>query len=358
MSKKVVTEDLDTKDNGTAAEATLAPNSKPGGSPEKSKTELMAAVVAAMGGVEHGDLTKFAESLKMNTGANQSKSEDGDKEKNVASITAKGVAASAMKEDVIEMFKGNEGMTEELLTKATTLFEAAVNMRVNLEVVRINEELETANKTSQEEVVKTLNEEMINRVDQYLSFAVAEWAKENQVQIDESIKATIAIDFMKGMKKLFKEHYVKIPKKKLDVVETLSVENAELQKKLDEITKTVVEQTAKLNKATKHDIVETMATGLSVTQVEKFKGLVESVDFESAEAFTKSAEIIREQYFPKTPKNNGKDLLNEDDKGIAVNAEGKPVNDKGEVIAETVTEVLDPEMKAYVETLDRHIATY
>jgi hypothetical protein len=358
MSKKVVKEDLDVKDNGTAAEATLKPNSMPDPMP-KSKTQLMADVVAAMGGVDHGDLSKFAESLKMNTGANQSKALDGDQAKSRASITPKGVAADAMKEDVVEMFKGQEGITEELLTKATTLFEAAVNLRVGMEVVRVQEELEAANKTTLEETIKTITEEYEKRVDDYLSYAVKTWAEENQVAIDESIKGRIAIDFMKGMKKLFKEHYVKLPKKKLDVVEHLTAENAELTQKLNDVTKSVVEMTEQLNKSKKHEVVESMSVGLSATQVEKFKTLVEAVDFENEEQFKKASKILKDQYFPKAPKSGKEGLLIEEKDGILVNANGEHVNEKGEVIGEPKAEEnLDDEMKLYTETIDRHVKIF
>lgn len=353
---KVVKEDLDTKNNGTAAEATLAPNSKPGGSPEKSKTELMADVVATMGGVEHGDLTKFLESLKMNTGANQSKGEAGDQSKNRASITPKGVASQAMKEDVIEMFKGQEGMTEELMTKATVLFEAAVNVRVGLETTRIQEELEKKSEDALKEELQTVVEELNDKLDKYVTYAVKEWQEENQVAIDNSIKAEIAIDFLKAQRKLFKEHYIKIPKKKTDVVEQLSAQNDELVKKLDEVTKSNIEMTEQLNAVKRHQVVETCSVGLSVTQVEKLKTLSEGVEFVSEEDLKKKLNILKESYFGvKAPKEN---LLTETtEKTILVNDKGEHVNERGEVIQKPAESVAsdNPEMKAYNDAINRSV---
>lgn len=353
MAKKVLKEDLETKGNGTAAEATLAPNSKPSGG--ETRSELLASVVAAMGGVELGDLTKFVESLKMNTGDNQSKGQDN--KESTGSITPKGVAAQAMKEDVVEMFKGQEGMTEELITKATVVFEAAVNARVGMEVIRIQEEFDTKNEETLKTEITTINEELIGKIDTYLSSAVTEWAKENEVAIDNSIKAQIALDFMKQQKKLFKEHYIKIPKSKIDVVEQLSTENEELIKRLDEVTKIKIQQEEQLNTVKKHEVVETASVGLSVTQVEKLKSLTESVDFENADAFKKKVDILKESYFKIAPKPKD-NLLTEGDKGITVNAAGEHVDAEGKVIPKPAdTSTMSPEMKAYSDVIARQMRT-
>jgi len=350
---KVIKEDLDTKNNGTAAEASLAPNSKPSGG--ETRSQLLASAVAAMGGMDHGDLTKFAESLKMNTGENQSKVLDGDQSKSRASITPKGVAAQAMKEDVVDMFKGQEGMTEELIEKATIVFEAAVNARVGMEVVRIQEELDTKNEETLKTEITAINEELINKIDTYLSSIVADWAKENQVAIDESIAGQIAIDFLKAQKKLFKEHYIKIPKKKLDVVEQLATENADLQKRLDEVTKLKIEQEGKLNTVAKNQVVESASVGLSVTQVEKLKQLVEGVEFDNVDSFTNKVSILKQNYFKVAPKS--KDLLTEgSEKEVLVNDKGEHVDAEGNVIAAPEAKSTNPEMDLYNRIINRQVA--
>ena len=108
-----------------------------------------------------------------------------------------------MKEDLESIFDGSE-LSEEFKSATTTLFEAALSARVIAETARLEEEYATA---LQEEVA-AFSEELVNNLDAYLSYAVDNFMKENEVAIESALRNEIMEEFMDGLKNLFAEHHI------------------------------------------------------------------------------------------------------------------------------------------------------
>jgi hypothetical protein len=332
----VVKEGLETKENDTGAGATLHPGSGSGGGSEPRST-ILASIIAAAGGIELGDLTKFRDSLVMNTGANQSKSTD-NSEKNKATIVPKGVAASALKEDLVAMFK-DQNLSEETLTSLVTIFEAQVNARTLIEANRLEEEYEA--KLTEE--VTELRNEMVETVDKYTNYAVNEWMNDNKVSIDESLELEITKDFMKGLKKLFKEHYIKVPKDGTDVLQELANENKSLTDKLTEAINKNIELEKSINEGKKATVVEQLTAGLSEAQKVKFRTLSESVEYNADENVLKTNLTAIKENLTKLPASKA---------NTGIITEESASKTEAEIAAEDKAEVkLDPEMQSFVDAI-------
>jgi hypothetical protein len=324
--------------NGTEAASTL----KPGSQSAMPRQELMAQAVAVMGGMDSGDLSKFLEGLSMNTGAAQSKSLGGDQSKNRASIEPKGDAKSAMKEDVVAMFVGQD-LSEETLEKAVTLFEAAIHLRTELENSRLADEYEVKLSEAVTEVTETVE----GRVDEYLNYVVEQWMEQNAVAVDSQIKTDIAMNFMDGLKTLFTDNFIEIPDDKVDVVEELTTENLALETKLNEVMVEVVALKAAQAKTVQPEIVAEMEIGLSDLQKTTFKTLVESVDANlPPEDYRAKLKVLREHYF-KTGKPTGV-ILNE-----TVSKTVEEIAAETKVVSAAPEEELSEEMKSYVGAISR-----
>ena len=83
------------------------------------------------------------------------------------------------------------------------------------EVERLEEDYR---KDLDENMVKT-QEELTEKVDNYLNYVVEEWTKENELAIERGLKGEIAEDFISGLKQLFEDHYIDVPDEKYDVLE-------------------------------------------------------------------------------------------------------------------------------------------
>ncbi|CAB5221352.1 prohead core protein [uncultured Caudovirales phage] len=217
--------------------------------------------------------------------------------KNKAGINSGSAPSEPMKklakEDLALVFGDSQDLSEEFKDKVSTIFEAAVATRVDLERVKIEEEVAA----EAEEALEAIKEEIEENIDNYLNYAVAEWMSENKLAVESNIRTEVAESFLNGLKSLFEEHYVDIPEDKVDVVESLSARVEELEAMINETTEKNIELSKIVSEKQVKETADGLAEGLTDTQKEKFAKLIEAVDYNSVEEFTKKANIIKETYF-------------------------------------------------------------
>lgn len=206
-------------------------------------------------------------------------------------------AKPSYKEDVEEIFGGDE-LSEEIKHKASIVFEAAVNARVIVETARLEEEFESL----LEEAVDEIRSEVVDNVDKYLSYAVEEWVEENKVAIDAGLKVEMAEDLISGLKGLFEANYIDIPETRVDVVAEMTEQVEELEAKLNEEIQKNHELKERNTSLKVEKAFSDISEGLAETQVEKLRTLVEGVSYDSAKDYRNKLNVIKETYFPSSPK--------------------------------------------------------
>jgi hypothetical protein len=204
-----------------------------------------------------------------------------------------------MSEHVDALLAG-EGLSEEFKDKATTIFEAAVKAKLEEEVAL----LEQAYAETLEERVAEIQEQLSSDVDDYLNYVVEQWIEENEVAVESALRSELTEDFISGLRSLFAEHYIDVPEESVSVVEELSQSVEELETKLNEEIERNVALTSALNESRKFEIVSSVCEGLTTTQAEKLKGLVENVEYTSDEEFINKVSTLRENYFPTSVKSD------------------------------------------------------
>ena len=217
-----------------------------------------------------------------------------------------------VKEDVDALMSG-EDLSEDFKTKAGTVFEAAIKSKLRSEIDRIHEEVKSEKETEME----TFKEELTEKVDTYLNYVVEEWTKENELAIERGLKGEIAEDFISGLKQLFEDHYIDVPDEKYDVLEAQSEKIAELEEKLNESIQKNVEMTEDNSLLVREQVISEVSDDLAQTEIEKFKGLVEDVDFTDEESFHEKLSTLKESYFPKVKPAAGTRAIDDEDGGTA-----------------------------------------
>ena len=240
-------------------------------------------------------------------------------------------------EDDINALVEGEELSEEFKQKATTIFEAAVQAKVNNIVLEKQIELEEANEKVIQEQVAEYKTELVEQVDNYLNYVSEQWMEENKLAVEKGIRTEITEGFISGLKNLFEEHYITIPEDKVDVVDDLFGKIEDLESQLNEEINKGVEMNKELSKFKKEKIVQSVTSGLSDTQAEKVKELAESVEDENTETFEKKVEVIKENYFPT------KEAKTEVDE---VETSGEEIDSNGSV---------NPLMERYASALTRHV---
>ena len=202
-----------------------------------------------------------------------------------------------MSRDVDALTEG-EDFSAEYKAKAKTIFESAVNSKLAEKVVELEEHYDTQ-LAEQTEKVK---EDLVEKVDDYLSYIVEQWTKENELAIEKGLKTEITEDFIVSLKKVFEEHYVDVPEDKYDVLTSQQEKIAELEGKLNEEIEKNVNTSKEINEQKKSDMIKEHGSDLAETQKEKFQSLAEGIQYENDDKFAEELKTIKESYFPKVAK--------------------------------------------------------
>jgi|TARA_B100000035_G_scaffold169182_1_gene144355 hypothetical protein len=228
------------------------------------------------------------------------KSKDAEAEKTAEDKHKDKIKEINVKEDVDALINGQDDLSDEFKAKAATIFEAAIKSKVGAEIERLEEEYAK----NLEEAKETAKSELTEKVDSYLNYVVEEWMKENELAIEKGVKGEIAEDFISGLKQLFEDHYIDIPDEKYNVLDAQASEIEELKGKLNEATSKIVDLNKEVGENTKASIFESVSDSLADSEKEKFKGLVESIDYEDADSYKAKLETIKGSYFVKEKAQN------------------------------------------------------
>lgn len=328
----------------TAAMDTLSPGAGSGGT--ESKAQMLSTFTALLAQLGKEDLSDLFNRTIASIGHEADVIDNGAAAKNLATIATKG----AVKEDIDEMFASDD-LTESFREKASVIFEAAVNTRINLETARLEEEFEEKTAELQEEFETNLQEasvamfeELSGSLDKYLDYAVSEWIEENRLAVEAGLRLDIAEDFMHGLRNLFTEHYIEVPENKTDIFAEMKNEISDLRSKLNETVNENIELVSIVESATKDAILEDVSNGLAETQVEKLRTLVEGIDYSDASTYKKKLTIIKENYFSERKKslNSTSSFLNEEIDGL-----DESVDD--------TTGYAHPNMNKYVQSISKAV---
>ncbi len=238
-----------------------------------------------------------------------------------------------MKEDIDALLSG-ENLSEEFVQKASTIFEAAVIARAE-EVIA---EAEAQLAEQFEAAIEQVKEDLASKIDDYLNYMVEEWMKDNEVAIEQGLRAEITEDFIGGLKQLFEDHYIDIPEDKVDIVGELTDKVGELEESLNEQINRGIELQKELNEKKKVEAIYTACEGLTQTQVEKLKSLAEGVEYTTEEEFVTKMNTLKESYFKAEVKVADSSDLNDE---TPIEEDKKP------------TASVDPLMEAYTKVISQ-----
>ena len=199
-------------------------------------------------------------------------------------------------EELTALVESEATLSEEFKVKTAVIFEAALKSKLAEEVERI----ETAYEDKLAEETATQNSELVEKVDSYLNYVVENWMAENEVAVQNGLRAEIAENFMESLKGLFVESYVDVPESKVDLVDDLAEQVGELEETLYNTTAQAIELGEQVEVLKRQAIISEAVHDLADTQVEKFETLVEDLDFEDEDSFAQKVSTIKESYFART----------------------------------------------------------
>ena len=180
-----------------------------------------------------------------------------------------------------------------------------------------------------------IKEELTDRVDAYLEYVAEEWITENQLAIEQGLKAEMTESFLTGMRSLFEDHYVNIPEEKYDVTTAMVEKLDEMEDKLNEQIKSNIALNQRLAESVADVIFSEVCEGLALSQKDKLASLAENVEFDSEDNYREKLATLRNSYFPENAGTQRDTSEN--------------ISESSESIAQPVTGL----MESYLDTLTR-----
>ena len=165
-----IVDNADLQNEETANAATLKPGAGSAGG--DTKAETLATFTSLLSQLGKEDLSNLFNQVQDQYGANKAPGAEDKSAANKASIKSSGAAAAepiaklSVKEDIDDMFSGDD-LSEELKERAEVVFEAALNTRITLETARLEEEFaakEAALEEAFEEALQEKTEEVFEEV--------------------------------------------------------------------------------------------------------------------------------------------------------------------------------------------------
>jgi hypothetical protein len=327
-----------------------------------SRAGMMSQVTNGMANMNYDDMTHWFQAAMSLIGHEADKIPDGIAAKNKSTIDAKPSGANGgallnagfppmqvVREDLKELLDENN-IPKEMEEKTLLLFESAVSARVALERAALEEAYEQKLAEEADSITQDL--------DTYLDYAAGQFFEENQIAIENALRVDLYEEFVDGLRDLFEKHYVQLPEDKVDVVGGLADRVEELEKELNDRERELLDAREAYDGERARAVFDEIAENLTDTQVEKFKSLVENVEYDGdEEALSEKLEIIRDAHFNGKTEVDGKKtaprvagsfpgLLTEE-KTVTVTV------DKDEEATQEVP--ADPEVAAYVDAISRTV---
>ena len=213
------------------------------------------------------------------------------------------------KEDLDALVNNEATLSEEFRSKAETIFNSAIQVKLSEEIDRLEEKYET----ELAEAVEETKTGLVDKVDSYLNYVVENWMEENKLAVQSGLRTEIAEKFMNNLKDLFTESYIEVPESKVDLVDDLADEVEELETTLnDQMAKTIAMQ-EELEGYKREAILREASRDLAETQIEKLRSLMVNEDFDSEESFAEKVETIKESYFNKKRVMSDETMIDEED---------------------------------------------
>lgn len=212
-----------------------------------------------------------------------------------------------LSEEVNELLGSEKDLTEEFKKKATSLLEARFAQSIREEKDRLNELYEA----QLSEEVNAVREDLTNKLDSYLDYAGTEWMKENQLAIDNGIKAELAESFFTGLRGLMEQHNIDIPEEQSDVLEATIEENKQLKAQVNASIDTLLELKDVTEELYKQKLLDEACEDLTANDREKIESLVENTSYSSVAELEEKIQTFVEHYHPTTSESTSKILSEE-----------------------------------------------
>lgn len=179
---------------------------------------------------------------------------------------------------------------------------------------------------------KTFEDEIVDKIDEYLNQVADQWLEDNKVAIKESVKVQNVQKFISGFKKLLEDTCIDLPDEAEQLINQYKEENDDLKAELSDKIEESFSKSKEIRGLKKALIVEQKINAMKIADSEKSKlrKLCEDVEFDGDE-----------EKLEKDIDREFKDALEEEDTENEVKTVEEPVDDKKDEEVDKLQEAIN-----------------
>ncbi len=215
-------------------------------------------------------------------------------------------AKDGLTEAVAKIFEGQE-LSDEFKAKAKDVLEAVVVAKVNEQLEAIEPKIQEELKKQKDENFKQVSEEM----ETYLEMVVEDWKEENQVALENGIKAKMLEDFVADFRSLLETYNIDITDAEVTQLEEKEAEIEALKAQINGLTEQQIQSKKDAHEQKVEAELNKISEGLAATQTEKLKTLAKDLDNKDIPAFIEKAKVIKDSLFSEAKVEPKQELLGE-----------------------------------------------
>jgi hypothetical protein len=209
-----------------------------------------------------------------------------------------------LKEGLNALFSGQK-LSKSFKNNVGTLFTAILKKRLKEERAILKEAYA---KASQKQLARK-EQKMAESVENFLDYQAAEWLKENRIAIESTLRNQLAESVLKDLRAVFENHHIELPDAKIDMVEKVKQEKAEVVSKLNEEHQKAIKLAKMVRTLTKEKLIREAASGMTDADTVRLNQLAEGLDFVSSKDFSERLNVLKKSLFVKNqPKQQASQL--------------------------------------------------
>jgi len=210
-----------------------------------------------------------------------------------------------MSEHIKVLLEGQE-FSDEFKSKASAIFETAVETEVQKQVDSLTEQLETNYQTALDERTeelevlsqKYIEEEILPAMNDYLSHAVNEWVEDNRSELISASKVKLAESVISSITQVLESQSLVIPEDQQNIVQKLEKELSESKAVANSLLEDKIQLEKQIQESVKSDIVTGIVESLSESQAEAFYAVAAKVHFVNESQYKTAIEDLFVSYHP------------------------------------------------------------
>lgn len=242
--------------------------------------------------------------------------------------------------EAFDTLLGGKDLSEEFKAQTKLIFETALAASVKAHKARVVREAVKLSNKKIEEGIASNKKALSETVNNYATYVAEAWLDQNKLAVERGVMVESYKGFMKGLKQVFENNYVELPKGKHDLVENLTEDLRKSKNLLEQLTK-VYKSTKEENASLSRTIaIKEAAEGLTGPASEKLAFLSEAVTFTSPEKFKADLKTLRERFIDVAPS-----------KGALKEGATKVLTEETKPNSEATTDAGDNRRARYVDAI-------